>query len=539
MTRSDPARPWRVLNAVALMLIVGAGLGLRLWNLTFGLPDWYHPDEPIKVRQIVRMVEGDLRPDSLYHPTFMLYAAAGMMRVMQAAGWSLNEQTAVRAGRLTVALLGAATVPLTCLAGRALGGPFVGLVAAMLLAVAPLHVVCSHYLKEDVPMTFWAVATFLACLRITRCGGRWSCALGGLLAGVTAGTKYVGLLFVALPWLAYREWTHSVANTAGLSDRRVRASPRHPVSSAHGVQPSNCPRTVWLASAVGFLVVTPYALLDLPRFLLGFGHESGKVFTGMAGIAVSPLAYLWTYHLRYSILPGIGLLPAVLAAWGFVLALRRPDPAPRLLTVIIAVLYTVFESSPYKPPPNADRYVVPMLPFLAILAADALNELRARAPSGRWLARLLVTFAVAIPLADATRITASMNSDTRHRARDWLLQHACGADRILLEGALNVGGALVPSYAPALPGRCQATYTYSLEWEQQRIKEYDVVVVTSFMYDRFLRFDSAPAEARRFYEGFFATHEPAAEFQPTYRSYGFHQPTIRIYRLRGPRPVQP
>src|SRR4030067_726391 len=69
----------------------------------------------------------------------------------------------------------------------------------------------------------------------------------------------------------------------------------------------------------------------MPRFLLGLGHGGANALTGMAGIAVSPLPYLWTFHLRHSILPAFGALPTALAVvalqQGFALFPRDPRSA--------------------------------------------------------------------------------------------------------------------------------------------------------------------------------------------------------------------
>lgn len=505
--------------SLSVLGILAAALFLRLWNLHFGLPDWYHPDEPGKARAVARIAGGDLHPGSFYHPSFMLYASAAMLRLTHPGDSRPDEQAAVRAGRLTVALFGTATVLLTFVAGRRLGSWRTGLVAALLLGLAPLHVVCSHYLKEDVPVAFWAVATYLACLRLGRSGRARDYFVAGLLSGITAGTKYVGLLFIGLPWLAHRERL-----VGGGKPEHARPASRVPRGFA------------LLGAAAGFFLATPYALLDVARFAAGTAHSGGNVITGMAGIAVSPLPYLWTFHLWHSILPGLGAGPTLLALGGFVLAIREPRADLRLLTAIAAVLYVVFESSPYKPPPNYDRHLVVLLPFLALLGATAFERAHRRLASARpgrsaWIAGAILVIAAGPPAWSAVRLTAAMAADTRAAARDWLVRHACSGERVLLEGALTVAGSAMPSYVPALPPRCNATYVYSLARDPGLLAEADVVVATSFMYERFFRFPSASESARRFYEGLFGAHQPVAELLPSYRSYGFHNPTIRIYRI--------
>jgi hypothetical protein len=180
---------------------------------------------------------------------------------------------------------------------------------------------------------------------------------------------------------------------------------------------------------------------------------------------------------------------------------------------------------------------VPLLPVLAVLAAIALIEgrrrIEGRAPSAPIaVIGLVLLLGVGEPAWRAVRLTAAMRPDTRAAARDWLLAHACSGERVLLEGALTIAGEAVPAYVPVLPATCNATYVYSLERNQPLLAHTELVVATSFMYERFLRFPGAPIPARRFYEEFFRGHQLLAEIAPTYRSYAFHNPTIRIYRLR-------
>jgi hypothetical protein len=201
-----------------------------------------------------------------------------------------------------------------------------------------------------------------------------------------------------------------------------------------------------------------------------------------------------------------------------------------MIDAIVQVVYQVFESSPYKPPPNADRHLVPLLPFLSLLAAVAVRA-GLYAVHDRRIAIGLLVLVVGFPLAASIRLTAAMRSDTRQAAAEWLRQHACGTTRIVLEGALNAGGTVVPSYVPALPRDCRATYVYSLHRERGVLAEADIAVASSFMYERFLHLLPASADARQFYERFFASHQLLAEFAPRYKSYGFHNPTIRIYRV--------
>ncbi|MBI4517892.1 MAG: glycosyltransferase family 39 protein [Deltaproteobacteria bacterium] len=478
-------------------------MALRLWHIGFGLPEWYHPDEPIKAQKALAIAAGDLNPHYFWHPSFMLYATAAAVRAGQSFGWAATPAQAVLAGRVLNAVLGALTVPLTCLLARAAGGWAMAFAAAALLAVAPLAVFCSHYLKEDTPLTFWVVAAALAALRLARRGRNRDYLIAGALCGAAIASKYTGLLALVLPLVAHRQQPHPPARARW----RLAA-----------------------AAALAFVALTPFALADLWHFGRGVSHEAGNVVTGMATSAILPLPWLWTFHLRFSLLPGFGIVATALALLGFVALLRQASPAARLLTAFVGLGYLVFESSPYKPPPNFDRYVLPLLPFLAVLALVGVRVLRRRSAV---LAGIALALALAEPAGRSVQLLAAIEPDTRERARAWLAKQLPADARVAVEGQLltDLGEAVI-AYAPRL-SNARVSYTFSLASLADRLGEFDCVVASSFIYDRFVRYGAGEPAARQFYRELF-THTPAAEFAPAVRSYGFHNPTIRVYCLASP-----
>jgi 4-amino-4-deoxy-L-arabinose transferase-like glycosyltransferase len=91
--------------------------------------------------------------------------------------------------RLMVALIAVATVVLTYLLGRALGGRLAGLVAAGLIATCATHVVVnSHVAWSNGTTPFFTTLAILALLPAVRCGSGRQLALGGLAFGVALQT---------------------------------------------------------------------------------------------------------------------------------------------------------------------------------------------------------------------------------------------------------------------------------------------------------------------------------------------------------------
>src|SRR6188768_3197469 len=155
-------------------------LALRIYGLRYGLPAVYNPDEVAIMSRALAFGKWDFNPHNFLYPSFYFYAlfawegltAALAVAVRSVASFGafqreffVDPTRVFVAGRLLTALLGAATVAATGLLGArmtSLGGRAAGVFAALLLAVAPLHVLNSHYVKHDVPVTCLIVLAYLA-----------------------------------------------------------------------------------------------------------------------------------------------------------------------------------------------------------------------------------------------------------------------------------------------------------------------------------------------------------------------------------------
>ena len=107
---------------------------------------------------------------------------------------------AVRVSRIIQTLLGTASLFVVFLIGRRLFGPWVGLGAAFLLAVAPWHMRQSGVFKPDIMLVLTAVLTLYAILSARRSESLRGYALAGAMVGATAAAKWNGAA-LALPLL--------------------------------------------------------------------------------------------------------------------------------------------------------------------------------------------------------------------------------------------------------------------------------------------------------------------------------------------------
>jgi hypothetical protein len=190
----------------ALLLVVATGLGLRVFRLGWGLPDYSFPDAVIHfIRPAAQAAAGGGGPEPFVHPSgvrvlltaaFRLWSTATGEPIRLGRGQTLpqlGELTLV--GRTLMVVCAAASIVVLYAAARRLVGARAALLAAVCFALAPLHVLESHRVGPDVPMILLQLVAFALALR----GGTWDVLGGFAAAGLAAATKYTGVFAAAVP----------------------------------------------------------------------------------------------------------------------------------------------------------------------------------------------------------------------------------------------------------------------------------------------------------------------------------------------------
>jgi 4-amino-4-deoxy-L-arabinose transferase-like glycosyltransferase len=182
---------------LVMLAVLAAALTLRVWALSAGVPYAVGSDEPAIVGRALRILtSGSWNTHAFDYPTLVIYlhALVAILRYLWGAShgaWSsladLDVAAIYTSGRLVTALIGTATVWLTYRIGRDLDSAALGLVAAVQLAVLPLHVRESHFVLTDVPVAALMALTLWLALRATRVRSISSYAWAGVAAGLAAG----------------------------------------------------------------------------------------------------------------------------------------------------------------------------------------------------------------------------------------------------------------------------------------------------------------------------------------------------------------
>ncbi len=415
-----------------LALVLGVALALRLIGLTWGLPDSTHlfschPDEFHSLRGALSLALGDANPHFFNYGSLYLYLVAAAAALAGPALFA-SIATATPGGpvlpevlrvwtldaRVVTVILAVGTVAVVYATARRIWGHREGLAAGILLALAPLHVLQSHYATVDVPGAFFtALACYFAVSMVGEASWRnvlWA----GAAAGLAASVKYSGGVAVVAPlaaWLAV--W---------LRDRNTEQAPPWTMLPA-------------LAGAVlvAFAATSPYTFIDWPSAWRDISFEMQHMRTGddPAMIALYPSGWAFQFG---NLTMGTGYVMLSAAAIGLAasLAVGRRQSWPLLAFGLVAFAMVAGSEVRYA------RYAVPLLPIVAVLAAGVVSDDVLAAVAGRW-ATWGTAAAVAVVMAGSVLAAGLMD----HRILSELVMTDARAEALeLIEQEVPVEGTI-------------------------------------------------------------------------------------------------
>jgi 4-amino-4-deoxy-L-arabinose transferase-like glycosyltransferase len=446
---------------LALTALLAVAVALRLVGVRYGLPhSLLNPDETNIVPRAWGIAHGNgLDPRWYDYPSFLMYLLVPVQ--------SLVGHVSLGAARGVAVVLGLAGVGATWWLGKRAYGTGAGLVGAATVAVATTHVAYSREAVTDVPMTL-GVTCALALLVAGRI--EWA----GLAVGLAAACKYPGA--IALVPLVVAGW--------GRWRALVRAG---------------------VLAAAAFAIATPFVLIHAGAAWDATSQVNRLARAGWLGFEndpPTPIAYVDRLWGAVGPVLALGLAGLAVALW----RRRRADLV--LASFVLAYWLTLMPERAHF-----DRYVLPLVPVLGVLAARIRL---AAAPAACLLVVPLVW-----SIGDARDLT---RTDTRVAALP------------RIEQALPAGATIAadPSSPPLprrvldlqLPGPGRPVDP-NRDLALLRARGVRYVLVTGAVTDRVLRARSRYPVESRFYDAL-ARLTPVVDVEP---GHGLGGPWVRLYRI--------
>jgi 4-amino-4-deoxy-L-arabinose transferase-like glycosyltransferase len=479
---------------------------LRFKGLSFGLPSAFHPDEVPKFNAISRMLQyGDLNPRYFLHPTLLLYSTYFMNWLTHGFEVATDYSSMIYSGRIVSMLAGTFSVVCCYALATRLFNTSVGLLSALFLAIAPLHVVSSRYVKEDSLLLAFTLLTAWLVVKAAQDNNKKILFFAAITAGLTASVKYSGILSFLI--IGTAPWIRSQTLT---------------------------PDRAWLKATifaicimpVGFLIGTPYSLLDYQGFLKDFNHEKAHMLKGHSNM-IDAWSQHWLYHFSRSIVSGFTMPLSITALLGFGLLSRRWRINGLFVICLFLMFYLPAEWVKAKPAPQPERYIVPCLPFLAIAAASFIFSLY-RDRNCKILAWVLSLLLIILPFSKTLRVNAEINNDTRLRMANWIRKNIKKGSTIYIDWKPYSPQGLESEYDVQYLGRSNMLQSLSVP-ELKKLDGY--LMMSSLYYDRYFNQPEVDARSREVIRAVFKEFKIIKHIKPKGFSYGFHNPRVTMLKV--------
>lgn len=400
-------------NSLLLLLII-LGSIFHFYNLNWGAPYYFHPDE----RNIASSVSQLRFPENM-NPHFFAYGSLPIYAIFITGlllslfstcqqfltGCSMQFADAIIIGRFYSALFSTLLILLMFFVGKLLQSTRAGLLAAILTTFATGIIQYAHFATFEIWTTFFSVILFFFCLKLLQKNEKITLFFLAATTGILLSIKATNALLLPLPLLAisisiFTERTRS--NTKAILTRFFFSS-----------------LFIALLAILIYILTNPYALLAYRDFRGSMDYESG------VALGTIPVFYTGEFYETYPVLFQISkVLPfllnpvlTILGILGFflscIITIRKKNPQLLLLVLILSVLF--FPQSFFFV--KWTRYMVPTIPFFILSGAFFLSWIQTTHAINRFSEILLKgTVLITCLFGISYFITAFVEPDTRIQA---------------------------------------------------------------------------------------------------------------------------
>jgi YYY domain-containing protein len=378
-----PGKNFKIYFLLGLILL--SALMLRLYQ-----PDWYndrqfHPDERWIVGSAVPAINnwGD-KPIGLQYGSLPLYILSMYRHTVEWIHTSFFQnmdmnKAYIGGSRVVSGLVSTGTIVFIFLTAMLLFGPGVALLAAALAAFTTLDIHAAHFFTVDPFVGFFLSISIYFCAKIYKAGKLVDYILAGVFYGAAMASKSAALPF-ALAILAAHFFHYFSIKGTSKKDKKRRMNSW--INLAWAV----------FATVITFFICMPWAILDYPRFMSDQNEQKRILVTGEGDVPynrqyinTTPFFYyiqnmvFYTMGIPYGTMAFIAFYFYIIIffkdIFKFLKSLKGEIFGNKEVVLILAWLVPYFAVVGLSFA-KFNRYMVPMTPFLAIITAKLLFDIR-------------------------------------------------------------------------------------------------------------------------------------------------------------------
>ena len=526
-------------TTISVAVILVTGLVLRCYGIRWGLPDLSHPGYSYHPDEVSHLIAADSLSAGRIFPKHFMYGGTFYFSLLGSyiyfsdllSGYlgALNGlANCILFGRYFLTAVALITIALLFEVGRQLFNKKVGMLAALLLAISPAHIVWAQRVRPDEICALIAVVILYLSVKILRSGEenihRYFI-YSGLAAGIALATRFPLLVLAIMPLTAalLAKGTINISRALGIiADKRVII--------------------LFLFVAVAYSAASPHTFLYPREFVEGLKIQwryQSAPFADAVGRGPGVYQYGWLMLHQ-----ALGYPIYFIALSGAILAFIKRSREDGLILAGVIPYFVLTSLASWV----VVRYALPLVPFLCLFAARAvlywtenLSRYRTAAISA-LLGIVLWTLS-----GDIAYLKLEAGKDIRDVASEWIARNITPGARILM-----VRTYLEDTFFnPVIPTGYKPDFFLLKEWYDSRSLfeglEYDYIILHELLYKNMERLgERHPSrQSRIFFKSLMQNpYQLIKEFKNpasflgvdfsssfTSRDYSVVNPGIRIYRL--------
>lgn len=414
------------------------GTVLRFYNLNWGAPFYFHPDERNIASAITHLhFPDEMNPQFFAYgsfPIYLTYFASLFVNFLTSFNATVFNQNvsfsqAIVMSRFFSATLSALLIPSLFVVGKKFWNEKTGLYASFFAFASVGFIQFSHFGTFEMWLTFLSLSLFYYCLKIVEEEKARHYIITAFLLGILLAVKISSFILFPLPVISiifhYFRKHHALLQ---------------------GIRNAIIPSVLLLVLALAmFLMLSPFSLLDKNSFTASIQYES-NVATGSLPVFytggfydTTPVLFQFLHVYPFLINPLLTII-FIFSFFSIIFVSCKNCRPQNVLLVTCCLLLFLPQAFLFA---KWMRYMVPTLPFLYLIIAFAIDAIEHKLK--RFL--LGITMAFACIFAALFVFTAYGNTDTRIAASMWA-KNAMPTSSIILSEVYDLGITPFNPYFP-------------------------------------------------------------------------------------------
>lgn len=396
-----------------LLLLLLIGIFLRVININWGSPFYFHPDE----RNIASAVASiqfpyQMNPHFFAYGSFPIYVIYFMANAFLQYSHTNIFESAIISSRILSSLFSVLTIIAVYFLGKKIGGKHLGLLAASLSVFSIAFIQFAHFGTFEMCLTFFGILYTNYCINVVSSPKTKSIFIAGLLFGLLISTKASSVILIALPFLLF------------ISKNKIFSLAESLLLTAQ-------------IATVAFLVyifTNPFAFTDYFSFRNSMIYESSvafgtlPVFYTQSFVHTIPVLYQLLNIFPFLLNPIIEFI--FLVSFPFFIFKTIKNKSTAEVAVFLS-FFLIFFSQAFLFV-KWTRYMIPAIPFTLIIVSDFIFNYYIR---NKKMGKILILIAIIVSAFYSLSFvkTTYLQPDSRIEASVWASTHFKPSAKFLSE----------------------------------------------------------------------------------------------------------